>query len=149
MLEPTAERVVVPLDVNAMREAAKVIEGEHDFKCFEASGSVVKSTVRTVYEIRIDCQPLKAVCTSQNSAKTDNLTQSFDESKAFDCKIDISVTGNGFLYNMVRIIAGTLVYCGLHKLTAQDVKNIIETGDRKMAGKTLPAKGLCLVSVVY
>ena len=149
MLEPTREHIVVPLDLKAMREAAKVIEGEHDFKCFEASGSVVKNTVRTVYEVAIDCAKISGAEISLQPDKTDNLNGSFDEEKAFDCLVDISVTGNGFLYNMVRIIAGTLVYVGLHKLTVDDVKNIIETGDRKRAGKTLSAKGLCLLKVVY
>ena len=141
MLEPTREHIVVPLDLTAIRAAAKVIEGEHDFKCFEASGSAVKNTVRTVYQIAIACNPLEA---SKNGGAS-----GFDENKAFDCLVDISVTGNGFLYNMVRIIAGTLVYVGLHKLTVEDVKEIIEKGDRKRAGKTLSAKGLCLVRVEY
>ena len=140
MLEPTHEHIVVPLDLAAMKGAAKVIEGEHDFKCFEASGSVVKNTVRTVYEVAIDCSPID---------KIDDEGLSPNESKAFNCEINISVTGNGFLYNMVRIIAGTLVYVGLHKLTVDDVKEILENGDRKRAGKTLSAKGLCLVEVKY
>lgn len=67
----------------------------------------------------------------------------------FDCELCISVTGNGFLYNMVRIIAGTLLYVGIGKLTPDDVRSILEDGDRKRAGKTLSAKGLHLVSVVY
>ncbi|MBR4801104.1 MAG: tRNA pseudouridine(38-40) synthase TruA [Clostridia bacterium] len=149
MLEPTHEHIVVPLDLNAMKEAAKVIEGEHDFKCFEASGSVVKNTVRTVYDVTVECTSLTQPFVSPMSAENGNLNGYFDENKAFDCEINISVTGNGFLYNMVRIIAGTLVYCGLHKLTPDDVKHIIETGDRKRAGKTLSAKGLCLLKVVY
>lgn len=149
MLEPTHEHIVQPLDLAAIKEAAKIIEGEHDFKCFEASGSAVKSTVRTVYNISVDARPIDRVQTLQSDEETDNLTASFDETKAFDCEIKISVTGNGFLYNMVRIIAGTLVYVGLHKLTPEDVRYIIETGDRKRAGKTLSAKGLCLERVVY
>ena len=72
-----------------------------------------------------------------------------DKNELFDCVIEISVTGNGFLYNMVRIIAGTLVYCGMGKLNALGVKKIIESGDRKLAGKTLPAHGLHLVKVLY
>ena len=103
MMEDTRAHIVVPLDLSAMRECADVIEGEHDFKGFEASGSKVKSTVRTVY----------------------------------------SVT------NMVRIIAGTLVYAGQGKLTAADVRRVLETGDRTLAGKTLPPEGLTLVSVEY
>lgn len=67
----------------------------------------------------------------------------------FDGELSISVTGNGFLYNMVRIIAGTLVYVGIGKLTPEDVSRILETGDRKAAGKTLGAKGLTLMSVQY
>ena len=149
MLEPTHEHIVQPLDFAAIKEAAKIIEGEHDFKCFEASGSAVKSTVRTVYNISVDARPIDRVQTLQSDEETDNLTAFFDETKAFDCEITISVTGNGFLYNMVRIIAGTLVYVGLHKLTPEDVRYIIETGDRKRAGKTLSAKGLCLERVVY
>ncbi|MBQ3755229.1 MAG: tRNA pseudouridine(38-40) synthase TruA [Clostridia bacterium] len=149
MLEATHEHIVVPLDLAAMEEAAKVIEGEHDFKCFEASGSNIKSTVRTVYEVAISLSPLDKVASISKDTETGNLNGSFDKNAVFDCRIEISVTGNGFLYNMVRIIAGTLVYVGLHKLTAQDVQNIIETGDRKRAGKTLSAKGLCLVKVVY
>ena len=113
MLEETHAHVVVPLDLARMREVADVIEGEHDFKGFEASGSKVKSTVRTVFSVRI------------------------------------FVTGNGFLYNMVRIIAGTLVYAGQGKLTAEDVGKVLETGDRTLAGKTLPPEGLTLVSVEY
>ena len=145
MLEPTREHIVVPLDLTAIRAAAKVIEGEHDFKCFEASGSVVKNTVRTVYSVDVVCRwPLDPPV-----GKTEETYSYLDENKAFDCLVDISVTGNGFLYNMVRIIAGTLVYVGLHKLTVEDVKEIIEKGDRKRAGKTLSAKGLCLVRVEY
>ena len=116
---------------------------------FEASGSAVKSTVRTVYEVAVECRPISKVQTLQNDDKTDNLNECFDKNNAFDCEINISVTGNGFLYNMVRIVAGTLVYVGLHKLTPEDVRYIIETGDRKRAGKTLSAKGLCLMSVIY
>lgn len=63
--------------------------------------------------------------------------------------VDIEVTGNGFLYNMVRIIAGTLVYAGMGKLTAADVERAIALGDRTLAGKTLPPEGLTLVSVEY
>ena len=149
MLEPTHEHIVVPLDLEKIKEAAKVIEGEHDFKCFEASGSVIKNTIRTVYEIRVDSMPIDQIATQQNLEENDNLTTYIDKNRVFDCEINISVTGNGFLYNMVRIIAGTLVYCGLGKLAVEDVREILATGDRKRAGKTLSSKGLCLVSVKY
>lgn len=191
LLEPTHEQVVVPLDLTAMQECARVIEGEHDFKCFEASGSVVKNTVRTVYSIDIDVKPLSVAHTTIdeentaqnyadncaiNNEKTDILNGSNcgftqftngnsqcvanDNSQCvaddnsqhislMNAEVEISVTGNGFLYNMVRIIAGTLVYVGIGKLTVEDVKDIIASGDRKRAGKTLSAKGLHLIKVIY
>ncbi|MCI7769758.1 MAG: tRNA pseudouridine(38-40) synthase TruA, partial [Christensenellaceae bacterium] len=88
----------------------------------EATGSNVKDTVRTVSRVE--------------------LVRGADE-------LEIRVTGNGFLYNMVRIIAGTLVDVGKGKIRADDIPDIIKSGDRTRAGKTLPAKGLTLLSVVY
>lgn len=118
----TAEQVIGELDLDAMRKAAKFIEGTHDFKCFEASGSKIIDTCRTVYAVEIS--------DDQND-------------------IVISVTGNGFLYNMVRIIAGTLVDVGRGKIAPEDILDIISKKDRTLAGKTLPAKGLCLKAVDY
>lgn len=136
VLELDHEHITYPLDLDKIEQAAKIIEGTHDFKCFEASGSVVKNTVRTVYSVDVATRHF------------DNATVRAD-GKFFDGELAISVTGNGFLYNMVRIIAGTLVYVGIGKLTPQDVSRILETGDRKAAGKTLGAKGLTLMSVQY
>lgn len=136
VLELDHEHITYPLDLDKIGQAAKIIEGTHDFKCFEASGSVVKNTVRTVYSVDVATRHF------------DNATLRAD-GKFFDGELSISVTGNGFLYNMVRIIAGTLVYVGIGKLTPQDVSRILETGDRKAAGKTLGAKGLTLMSVQY
>ncbi len=148
-LEKDHEHIIIPLDVEKMIDASKVIEGTHDFKCFEASGSVVKTTVRTVYSIKVDVKKLDAV-KSLCADKSGNLNgQNCQNGKMSDVEICISVTGNGFLYNMVRIIAGTLTYVGEGKLTRQDVQNMLEKGDRKLAGKTMGAKGLCLVSVEY
>ena len=125
--------IISPLNIDDMKKGAEYIVGEHDFKCFEASGSVVKTTVRTVYSIDIKVTEIGSV-----------------KGGAFpSVKVDISVTGNGFLYNMVRIIAGTLVYVGMGKLTPEDVKEIILSKDRTKAGKTLPPEGLTLVSVEY
>ena len=118
----TAENICVPLDFEEMEKAARFIEGTHDFRCFEASGSSVKDTVRTVEKVEI-------------------IKNGED--------VEIRVTGNGFLYNMVRIIAGTLVDVGKGKIAANDVEDIIKSGDRVRAGKTLPAKGLTLYSVKY
>lgn len=136
VLELDHEHITYPLDLDKIEQAAKIIEGTHDFKCFEASGSVVKNTVRTVYSVDVATRHF------------DNATVRAD-GKFFDGELSIYVTGNGFLYNMVRIIAGTLVYVGIGKLTPQDVSRILETGDRKAAGKTLGAKGLTLMSVQY
>ncbi len=151
LLDPTHEHIPIPLDITAMRDAARVIEGVHDFKCFEAAGSVVKNTVREVYGVRIVTGSLPTIpMPTPDPALADvpmllNLT----DPREFNCTVDISVTGNGFLYNMVRIIAGTLVYVGMGKLGVEDVKNALDSGDRTLAGKTLPAKGLHLIEVVY
>lgn len=146
MLEPTHEHVSMPVDIVKIKDACKVIEGTHDFKCFEASGSVIKNTVRTIYNIDIRVAPLARIDALTGAEQTDNV---LDENKAIDVEICISVTGNGFLYNMVRIIAGTLLYVGIGKLSVEDVAKIIENKDRTRAGKTLSAKGLHLLSVQY
>lgn len=112
----------IKLNVEKMKEAVKYFEGEHDFSAFKASGTSSKSSVRKIY---------KADVYENNE------------------RIYIELTGNGFLYNMIRIIAGTLLDVGLEKIKPEEVKNIIESKDRKMAGKTLPARGLCLISVNY
>ncbi len=110
------------LDVEEMKKAIKYFEGEHDFKGFKASGTSSKSSVRTIYKA--------------------DLRQEGE-------RIVIELTGSGFLYNMVRIIAGTLVDVGLGKTKANDISSIIEAKDRKLAGKTLPPHGLYLLKVEY
>ncbi len=122
LFERFAVRVNLGLNVDKMREGARLIEGEHDFISFCASGSSVKSTVRTVYKIDI-------------------LTD--------DEKIDFVVEGNGFLYNMVRIIVGTLLELGYGKIGLEDISNALSGKNRSALGKTMPAKGLCLVAVRY
>ena len=114
--------VPVKLNVDAMRKAAKYFEGEHDFKGFKASGTSSKTSIRTIY---------KAEVIQENN------------------NIIIRLTGNGFLYNMVRIIAGTLVDVGLEKIQPEEISSIIESKDRTRAGKTLQAQGLFLVKVEY
>ena len=105
-----------------MKKAIKHFIGEHDFKGFKASGTSSKSSVRTIYDA--------------------------DVTKDGE-RIVISLTGSGFLYNMVRIIAGTLVDVGLGKIEEKSIPEIIESKDRKRAGKTLPPHGLYLVKVEY
>ncbi len=112
----------IKLDENKMNEAAKYLIGEHDFKSFKASGTSSKSSVRTIYDAYV--------------------TRSGD-------LIAVTITGNGFLYNMVRIIAGTLLEVGEGKIKPEEVKDILEGRDRSKAGKTLPANGLCLMKVDY
>lgn len=110
------------LNVEKMQEAVKYFEGEHDFKAFKASGTSSKSSVRTIYKTKVEKQGDRIV---------------------------IELTGNGFLYNMVRIIAGTLVEVGLGKIEPNEIPKIIEKGERARAGKTLPPQGLYLVKVEY
>ncbi len=110
------------LDEDKMNEAAKYLIGEHDFKSFKASGTSSKSSVRTIFDAKV-----------------------IREGEL----VTIELTGNGFLYNMVRIIAGTLIDVGTYKIEPIDVKNIIDAKDRLKAGKTLPPTGLYLVKVEY
>ena len=115
----------VPQELNYkdMEEAIKLFEGTHDFKGFKSSGgSPKKTTVRTLNKCEI---------------KKDNE------------RIIIELSGDGFLYNMVRIISGTIVDVGLGKIKLSDIEGIIESGDRKLAGRTLPPHGLYLVEVRY
>lgn len=111
-----------PLNVEEMQKAAEAFLGEHDFIGFAASGFTVKTTVRTIYDISV--------------------TKEGDTVK-------ISVLGNGFLYNMVRIMAGTLAFVGAGKIKADEMEDIIASCDRKRAGITAPPEGLYLTEVFY
>ena len=127
---PLKERYAAQLkrmpDPEKMRAAAKLIEGEHDFKCFCASGSAAKSTVRHVLSVQISLE---------RSLGSDDIV--------------LDVSGKGFLYNMVRIIAGTLAAVGEGKIRAEDILRAFESGERALLGKTMPAKGLTLAGVEY
>lgn len=112
----------IPLDVDKMKEAASYLIGKHDFKSFCGTGAQVKTTVRTVKEIQIE--------------------------KSGD-RITIRITGEGFLYNMVRIIAGTLMDIGGGLYPPEKMKEILEAKDRKKAGPTAPARGLTLMKIQY
>lgn len=111
-----------PLDVEKMRRAAAYIVGEHDFKSFCTVRTQAEETVRTVYSLDVD--------------KTGDM-------------ITIRISGSGFLYNMVRIIAGTLLKVGMGVYPPEHVEEIIEARDRQKAGQTAPARGLTLVSLEY
>ena len=105
-----------------MQQAADYLVGEHDFQSFCAAGAQVKTTVRTIYEVRV-----------QREGEL----------------ITLRITGNGFLYNMVRIIAGTLMKVGQGEWEPEYVQEILDAKDRMKAGPTAPAKGLTLMKISY
>lgn len=123
-LQKLAYHYPYPLDIGKMNEAARLFIGEHDFAGFcRAEGAKrVKSTVRTIYAL--DVTQNKGIC-------------------------EIRIRGSGFLYNMVRIVAGTLIYVSEGKRTLEDVRRAIETCSRDFAGVTLPPEGLYLNEVFY
>ncbi len=110
------------LNVAAMQKAAEYLVGEHDFKSFCSVKAQVESTVRTVYELSVE--------------KSDDL-------------ITIRITGNGFLYNMVRIIAGTLIQVGLGEIPPQETERILNARNREAAGPTAPACGLTMIGIEF
>lgn len=112
----------VPLDLDRMREGAAYLVGEHDFKSFCSTAAVVETTVRTILSINIEKQGKEIV---------------------------ISVCGIGFLYNMVRIIVGTLMEVGRGSYPPEHVREILEAKDRQAAGPTAPACGLTLVNYTF
>ena len=114
--------IATKLNVEKMREAIKYFVGKYDFSSFKSSGTSCKNSVREIYKAEI--------------IEDGNL-------------IKIELTGSGFLYNMVRIISGTLVDVGLGKIEATTIPQIIQSKDRGQAGKTLPPQGLYLVEVYY
>jgi tRNA pseudouridine38-40 synthase len=109
-------------DLEKIKSAIDLFVGERDFKAFCSAGCSVKSTVRTIYSIEIE---------------------------EGDKEFRILITGSGFLYNMVRIIAGAMVDIGYSRLQKEDIERAFSTGKREILGKTLPAKGLTLVKVEY
>ena len=111
-----------PLDVEKMRQAAAHLAGEHDFASFCSAGSTAETTVRTIYALTVE--------------------KSGEE-------IIIRVTGSGFLYNMVRILAGTLMEAGYGRMEPEKMEEILAAKDRSAAGPTAPACGLVLTEMVF
>ncbi|MCX5715143.1 MAG: tRNA pseudouridine(38-40) synthase TruA [Candidatus Omnitrophica bacterium] len=123
-----------PLDVELMRRQARLLVGRHDFKAFCASGSSACSTIRTIKKITIKKYP--HIYPGAVEKKDDSL-------------IVIDIEADGFLYNMVRNIVGTLVEIGRGRFKKSGIKRILLAKDRKLAGPCAPAKGLCLIKVNY
>ena len=113
------------LDVNRMRQGAQYLLGEHDFAAFCCIRTNAKTTVRTVTDLQIQQNPLKPE------------------------EITIRITGNGFLYNMVRIIAGVLIRVGRGFYEPEKVLELLEGRERKKEAVTAPPQGLCLMEIVY
>lgn len=121
-----AVQVNYPVDLEKLIKCADMFTGEHDFKAYCAAGSQIKTTVRTVYSVDIKTSESKG---SRN--------------------LEFYVTGNGFLYNMVRTLVGTMLYFAAGRLTEEDIRRSLESCDRSAVGKTMPAKGLTLEEVDY
>ncbi|MFH0797370.1 MAG: tRNA pseudouridine(38-40) synthase TruA [Candidatus Omnitrophota bacterium] len=121
------------LDVKKMRRAASYLEGRHNFAAFQDSGRKAKglpnNSVRTVFHIKVE-----------------RLPDSIFSTKGL---IAVTIIANGFLYKMVRNIAGTLIEVGRGKMESMRVKEILKSGDRRLAGPTAPARGLTLLSIKY
>jgi tRNA pseudouridine38-40 synthase len=129
ILQNRACHVSKQLDFDSMQLCTGFLVGKHDFSSFKSTGSSVRSDERTIYEATL-------VQYGKNYVPFSNII-------AFD------ISGDGFLYNMVRIIAGTLIDVGLGKIKAEEMPSIIQACDRKKAGKTAPSHGLYLVEVFY
>ena len=110
------------LDENIMDMAGKFLIGEHDFASFSSVGGQALTTVRTIYDLSVRREGKEVI---------------------------IRVTGNGFLYNMVRIIAGTLIEAGQGKIKPEEITGILKGRDRNLAGQTAPACGLCLLEYIF
>lgn len=111
-----------PLEIEKMNQACKYLVGEHDFRAFMATGGSAKTTIRTMYKAEV-------FETGENIA--------------------FEIEGNGFLYNMVRIMAGTLVEVGMGRLEPEIIKDMLEGKDRRKGGRTAPPQGLYLMEVNY
>lgn len=125
------------LNLDAMRRACQAFPGEHDFASFCAAGAQVQTTVRTIYSLEVLEQPLAVT------------ERGVSSQRSLERLLTIRVRGNGFLYNMVRIIAGTLVEVGRGHIRPEEVEGIIAACDRAKAGPTAPARGLRLVEIKY
>lgn len=123
-LRNTTHHIAAPLDIAAIKAGALLLLGTHDFKSFCSNKRLKKSSIRTIYDIQI------------KEDKVNNL-------------LLFTFTGNGFLYNMVRILSGTLIEIGLGLRSPEEIPAILNGCNRALAGHTAPAKGLFLMHVSY
>jgi tRNA pseudouridine38-40 synthase len=114
--------VYYDLDLSAMQKAANYLIGEHDFISFCSANTQVKDTIRTIYSLDVIKEGHELI---------------------------LRIRGNGFLYNMVRIIAGTLIQVGNHLYEPEKVAGMLDSKDRSVAGPTAPARGLTLIEIEY
>ncbi len=136
------------LDIGAMKRAAEAFPGKRDFKSFMAMGSTPQeTTVRTIFGVNIQtCDAAGHREALLDAGQSDKDT---DFASGRPVELNISVTGDGFLYNMVRIIAGTLVDVGLGRISPDDIADIISGCDRQKAGHTAPPQGLYMAEVYF
>ena len=137
-----------PFDVEKMRQAAQYLVGEHDFKSFCSVHTQAQTTVRTVTGIEViekPCAEEQAALLAGQGAETVSAQEQPARRGVSPREIVIRVSGTGFLYNMVRIIAGTLMEAGRGAIEPEQVKSILEACDRSKAGPTAPPEGLTLV----
>ncbi len=154
------------LDIEKMRKASEYLIGEHDFTAFSSSGGQQKTSVRTIYDITITADPIDRLLSSaasdnlQISEENDNAGLAAGMAMTIDSReqnnrnycpklVHIEVSGNGFLYNMVRIIAGTLEKVGMGVYPPEHVKEILDSCDRRLSAPKASARGLTLLGIDY
>ncbi|MBM80340.1 MAG: tRNA pseudouridine(38-40) synthase TruA [Planctomycetaceae bacterium] len=143
-LRDYAYRHKSPLDVDAMHDAAQALIGMHDFRCFESHYPNTATSIRTISEISVSRHSTWPFATGlENTPISPTSTLADGEFVWFD------VVADGFLYNMVRAIVGTLIHVGRGRWTRDDIARIVQQQDRAHAGETAPAHGLYLVKVDY
>ena len=155
------------LNDQAMHEAASVLLGTHDFRCFETQWPNRSTSIRTIFRSSVtrasgwpvwgeeSSDERRETRAKPEAAPTESSTSMTPPPLALDSRLStldflcFDIEADGFLYNMVRAIVGTLIHVGRGRWSADDMRRIIETGDRSAAGETAPAHGLCLMRVDY
>ena len=133
--------IYYPLDVELMREGSKYLKGEHDFTAFSSSGGQQKTSVRNIYDISISTQWLPGSGKEREEPPVSK--------EQMPKLLHLNISGNGFLYNMVRIIAGTLEKVGMGVYPPEHVKEILDSGDRRLSAPKAPARGMTLMKIKY